>query len=184
MNLFNSMICILLVLSACQPPQDNAANEAFDTNSKVVMAYIEGYKSENLDYDAWYADDVIIRGTSFGDKDSLSLDDIKAMDKMFLGAFDLQLLTDPVLLPGVSVDTKKVDGSVRYYGDWKMIKSATDSTEEKSVIVKVYESFDFNNEGKIIFQQSYGDMTAAFDYLTDNDEDEDDEDENDLEDED
>lgn len=172
MKLLNSMICALLILGACQQPQDNTANEAFEKNSKVIMAYIEGYQSENLDYDAWYADDVVIRGTGFGGPDSVSLQEIKDQDQMFLADFDLELTSEIVLLPGVDVETKKADGSVRYYGDWKMIMPATDSTEEKSVVVKVYESFDFNEEGKIVFQQSYGDMTAAFDYLVKGDEEE------------
>ncbi|MDW3209357.1 MAG: hypothetical protein R8N23_05790 [Reichenbachiella sp.] len=165
MKLLNLMICALFVLGACQPPQDNSANEAFEKNSKVIMAYIEGYQSENLDYDSWYADDVVIRGTAFGAPDSVGLQDIKEQDKMFLADFDLELTSEVVLLPGVNVDTKKADGSVRYYGDWKMIRSATDSTEEKSVVVKVYESFDFNEDGKIVFQQSYGDISAAYEYL-------------------
>ncbi|SMD32953.1 hypothetical protein SAMN04488029_1314 [Reichenbachiella faecimaris] len=169
MKLLNLMICALLVLGACQPPQDNTANEAFEANSKIIMAYIEGYQSENLDYDAWYADDVLIRGTSFGAPDSLGIEDLKAQDKEFLASFDLELMTDPVLLPGVNVDTKKADGSVRYYGDWKMILQATDSTEEKSVVVKLYESFDFNEEGKIVFQQSYGDISAAYEYIMEDD---------------
>ncbi|WP_420582982.1 hypothetical protein [Reichenbachiella sp.] len=165
MKLLNSTICTLLVLGACQPPQDNASNEAFERNSKVIEAYVEGYQTEKLNYDVWYADDVVILGTGFGGPDSVSLQQIKDQDKMFLADFDLELTTDLVLLPGVDVETKKADGSVRYYGDWKMIMQATDSTEEKSVVVKVYESFDFNEEGKIVFQQSYGDMSAAFDYL-------------------
>lgn len=165
MKQLNTMIGILLVLGACQPTVDNSASEAFEKNSKVIKAYVDGYVAENIDYEALYADDAIIRGTSFGAPDTLSIEDMKAQDEEFLAAFDLELVTELVLLPGVNVDTKKADGSVRYYGDWKLIIPATDSTEERSVVVKLYESFDFNEEGKIAFQQSYGDISAAFDYL-------------------
>jgi spore coat protein CotH len=55
-----------------------------------------------------------------------------------------------------------VDGSVRYYGQWKVTKSATDSTEATSVVIPLYSSFDFDADGKLLYQQNYGDFTAAF----------------------
>ena len=54
-------------------------------------------------------------------------------------------------LPGVNPQTKAVDGSVRGYFEWNISKAATDSTEAKSVRVKVYESFDFNPDGEIMY---------------------------------
>jgi hypothetical protein len=54
---------------------------------------------------------------------------------------------------------------VRYYGQWEVTKSATDSTEASSVIIPIYASYDFDDDGKIRYQQTYGDMTAAFESL-------------------
>ncbi|MBG7631351.1 MAG: hypothetical protein IZT56_13100, partial [Bacteroidetes bacterium] len=70
-----------------------------------------------------------------------------------------------VLLPGVDADTKLADGSVRYYSNWEITKTATDSTEAKSGILKMYESFDFDKDGKIIYQQTFGDFTGLMMHL-------------------
>ena len=43
--------------------------------------------------------------------------------------------------------------------------TATDATAEASVIIPIYSSFDFDGEGKILFQQNFGDFTAAFNSL-------------------
>lgn len=59
------------------------------------------------------------------------------------------------------------DRSVRGYFKWNITKPATDSTEEKSVDVKIYESFDFNAEGKIDWTQVYANMQAAYAALED-----------------
>jgi len=48
---------------------DNSANEAFEKNSQTVLAILEGFQSENLDY-SQYADDFVMRDTGFGTKDS------------------------------------------------------------------------------------------------------------------
>jgi len=104
--------------------------------------------------------------TGFGSKDSLGLDELMKMDKQMWATYDFKLLTNPpVLLPGVNPDTKKPDGSVRHYSDWEVTLPATDSTEAKSGKIKLYESFDFDAEGKILFQQVYGDFTGLMMYL-------------------
>lgn len=166
MKLLNSMICALLVLGACQPPQDNTANEAFEANSKIVIKYLDGFQNENVDYSI-FAENALIRGTGFGESDSISVADVMEQNKKGWARFDFKLITDPVvLLPGVNVATKKVDGSVRYYGDWEISIAATDSTDARSGIIKGYESFDFDENGKIVFQQFYGDITGIFWALT------------------
>jgi hypothetical protein len=161
-----------LFFVACQPPAenapevDNSGQEAFERNSKTVMAFLEGYQNENLDYNSIYSENVILRLTHFGSKDSLDLEGMMKNDAQGWANHDFELLADPVvLLPGVNTETKMVDGSVRYYGDWMVTRSATDSTEAKSGIVRLYESFDFDEEGKIIYQQYYGDLTGLNMYL-------------------
>jgi len=159
----------------CQPKADNSANEAFEKNSKTVLSVLEGFQNENLDYQAYYATDYVSLDTGFGaEKDSMSLDETIANDKQFMAMFDFKLLNDPVvLLPGVNAETKMADGSVRYYGNWEVTLPATDSTEAKSAVLKMYSSFDFNEEGKIRYEQGYGDFTGIMQYLMasdDNDE--------------
>jgi hypothetical protein len=157
-------LCILFV--GCAPAPDNSAIEAFEKNSKTVMSYLEGFQNESLDYSTLYSDDMVLRGTSFGAPDSISLEEIMGFNKDTWERYDFELVTDPlVLLPGVDVDTKLADGSVRYYAVWKVTKPGTDSTEAKSGEIKLYESFDFDDDGKIVFQQYYADGTGLFTYL-------------------
>lgn len=145
---------------SCTAPVDNSANEAFEKNSKTVLANLQGWQNENTDY-SMYADDFVMLETGVGaEKDTLTLSEIKETDKKMWEIYDFKMLNEPVLLPGVNADTKRPDGSVRHYSMWKVTRSATDSTEAKSGVIKLYESFDFNPEGKIIYQQVYGDFTG------------------------
>ena len=159
--LFLSMLFI-----ACQPKTDNMANEAFEKNSKTVLTNLEGWQNENLDY-SMYAKDFAMLETGFGaPKDSLNLDEMMASDKQMWATFDFKLLNaPPVLLPGVNPDTKLPDGSVRYYSRWEVTVPATDSTAAKTGVIKLYESYDFDAEGKIRYQQVYGDFGGLMNYL-------------------
>jgi len=162
-----TILCLTFLFIACQPAADNSANEAFEKNSKTVLAALEGFQNENLDHQAYYATDFVSLVTGFGaDKDSLNLDESIASDKEIWKILDFKLLNDPVvLLPGVNAETKMADGSVRYYGDWEVTRTATDSTEARSGVLKIYSSFDFDEEGKIIYEQGYGDFSGIMRYL-------------------
>ncbi len=177
-----TIFCLTFLFIACQPASDNSANEAFEENSKTVLAVLEGFQNENLDHQAYYATDFVGLVTSFGaDKDSLSLDESIESDKQNWKILDFKLLDDPVvLLPGVNAETKMADGSVRYYGDWEVTLPATDSTEARSGVLKIYSSFDFNEEGKIINEVGYGDFTGIIRYLMSADDDDNDDDDDDA----
>jgi hypothetical protein len=162
-----TLLCASILFVSCQPQQDNSANEAFEKNSKTALANIKGFQNENLDY-SMYADDFILRDTGFNGKDSIDKETMVKYDKELWKSYDFKMLTEPVLLPGVNTETKQPDGSVRHYSDWEVTRTATDSTEAKSGVIKLYESFDFNTEGKIIFQQTYGDFTGLMTYLNSN----------------
>ncbi|MDO9274570.1 MAG: hypothetical protein Q7T92_03355 [Lutibacter sp.] len=161
-----SILFLSMLFIACQPKTDNSANEAFEKNSKTVMANIEGWQNENIDY-AVYSKDFAMLETGFGaPKDSLNLDEVKANDKQMWATFNFKLLTSPlVLLPGVNAQTKLADGSVRHYSSWEVTLPATDSTAAKSGVIKLYESFDFDAEGKIRYQQVYGDFGGLMGHL-------------------
>ncbi|MBT8186770.1 MAG: hypothetical protein HKP38_08540 [Croceitalea sp.] len=159
------MMCIGLLALSCKNEANAEAIEAFEKNSQTVLANLEGWQNENLDYSV-YADDFAMMETAFGaEKDSMNLEEMKVADKMMWETYDFEMLEDPVLLPGVNQDTKMADGSVRHYSQWRIIKPATDSTEAKSGLIRLYESFDFDENGKIRYQQVYGDFTGIMTYL-------------------
>lgn len=161
------MIILSVFLTGCQPPADNGVNEAFEKNSKAVLKYIDGFQNENLDYSIYAKKLRVVRGTSFNSKDSTTLAEFMANDRMGWAKYDFKLITPINLLPGVDAETKKADGSVRYYGTWEVTLQETDTTEAKSATIRLYESFDFDKEGKIVYQAYYGDGTGLFKHLED-----------------
>ncbi len=170
MKIMYSVLCIALLVVGCkaEPEIDNSANELFEKNSKTALKSMLDWESESPDYTI-YADDAVAYNTYFGaEKDSMMIhsDEVKEQDKSFLAKYDFELLTNPpIFLPGVNSVTKKPDGSVRYYGTWRVTLSATDSTEAKTGVIKLYESFDFDADGKIAVQQGYGDYSGLMMYL-------------------
>jgi len=174
MKIIYSILCLSILFVGCKTETETAPDaeaeinveEVFAKNSQTVLDNLKGWENENVDYSAYAADFVMAQTTFGAEKDSLSLDEMKAEDIRTLEALDFKLLTDPpVLLPGVNADTKKVDGSVRHYCKWEVTRPATDSTEARVGVIKIYESFDFNEEGKIIYQQLYGDFTGIVMHL-------------------
>lgn len=168
MKIMYSMLCLALLIVGCKTEPDNLANELFAKNSETALKSIVDWENETPDYSI-YADDAVAYSTYFGaENDSIMMqsEESKARDKSFLAKYDFKLLTNPpVFLPGVNADTKLPDGSVRYYGVWEVTFPATDSTEAKSGIIKLYESFDFDANGKIAVQQGYGDYSGLMTYL-------------------
>lgn len=168
MKIMYSMLCLALLIIGCKEAPDNSLNELFAKNSETALKSMLDWESETPDYSI-YADNAVAYSTYFGaEKDSIMMqsDESKARDKSFLAKYDFKLLTNPPqFLPGVNSDTKLPDGSVRYYGAWEVTLPATDSTESKSGIIKLYESFDFDADGKISVQQGYGDYSGLMMYL-------------------
>ena len=168
MKFIYSILCLSIVFAACEEKHedhDYSAHDKFVKNSETVMANLKNWESETVDY-SQYAADFVMAGTGQGSPDSLSLDDMKKMDAEFLAKYDFKIVSDSInLLPGVDPETKKMDGSVRYYLDWEVTLSATDSTEARSGIIHFYESFDFNEDGKIVNQVGYGDFGGLMGHL-------------------
>ncbi len=160
-----SILSIAILFSACNPPEDNSAKEAFERNSQTVLAYLTDWQSESLDYDKYFSDNAYYRPTAIGTPDSLSIDQMKEEDKIGWATFDFQMPENIQFLPGVNAETKEMDGSVRYYGDWTISWAATEDSEAGSVVVKVYDSFDFDENGKIVFVQTYGDWGGITKYM-------------------
>ncbi len=156
-----------LVTGCQQQTEDgaNAAQKAFDRNSQTIKKMISDWENENLDYSV-YAEDFYMLPTYFGAEDSISLEEMKVADEENFTYMDYELVNDLILLPGVNPETKEMNGSVRFYGTWKATLAATDSTPAKSSLIDMYHTFEFNDEGKIINEQSYGDFGGIQSWLT------------------
>jgi len=129
----------------------------YEKNCETVLAYENAFCQENIDYEKFYSDKAIIKGTMLGDKDSMFVADRKVAHQELWKKYDFSMSPlDP--LPGVNPETKKMDGSVRMYFDITI----TLTENGNSVTMPMYNSFDFDDEGKILYLQYYGDFTSAF----------------------
>ena len=156
------VLSIMIFVSSCNSNvSDEVSNDSFskifEENSNTVIAYEEAFCKENIDYEKFYSEKAVIKGTILGDKDSLFVADRKVAHQELWQKYDFSMSPlDP--LPGVNLETKKMDGSVRMYFDITI----TLSENGNSVTIPMYNSFDFDDEGKILYLQYYGDFTAAF----------------------
>lgn len=133
----------------------------FEENCKTVSNYFEDFISEEVDYNKYYATNAIIKGTLLGSKDSITVDEHKAGHSNLFPKYDFSYKAPLVLLPGVNPETKEMDGSVRFY--FSLNVTVTES--QKSVSIPMYESFDFDENGKFLLQQYYGDITGYINSL-------------------
>ena len=129
----------------------------YEKNCETVLAYENAFCQENINYEKFYSEKAIIKGTMLGDKDSMFVADRKIAHQELWKKYDFSMSPlDP--LPGVNPETKKMDGSVRMYFDITI----TLTENGNSVTMPMYNSFDFDDEGKILYLQYYGDFTSAF----------------------
>ena len=135
-------------------------NETFLKNSETMQALFESFAAEAVDYSR-FSNDVVFKGTLLNSPDSLNLDQVKEIHKGFFAKYDVKHLGEFNYLQGVNPETGDADGSVRMYYNMEV----TNSSNEKSVVIPIYESFDFNSEGKAIYVQWYSDWTASLESI-------------------
>ena len=163
-------ITALSALAVGCMPAENETSEVqamYEANCATVTTALENFQNETADYSMYNQESFWARPTRFNPTkgDSVTLDELKESNIEGWAMMDYELVSDLKFLSGVDAATNMMDGSVRYYGVWKVTRTATDSVEAKSCTIPLYSSFDFDAEGKILFQQNYGDFTAAFNSL-------------------
>ena len=156
------LLTSILFFSACNseaPVEEKSDNisKIFKENCETVIAYETAFCEESIDYEIFYSENAIIKGTMLGDKDSMYVADRMIAHQELWQKYDFSMSPlNP--LPGVNPETKKMDSSVRMYFDITI----TLTENGNSVTMPMYNSFDFDDEGKIIYLQYYGDFTYAF----------------------
>ncbi len=171
MRLFQFPIALIpaffvFAFSSCDSPSSEVS-ATFDANAATIAHVFADFQAEDDHFFTHFAEDAYWAGTSLNAPDSIALADVAPKYRELWGKYDYTLTEEANFLPGVNPVSKETDGSVRGYFKWNITKAATDSTEQKSVNVKVYESFDFNAEGKIVWTQVYANMQAAYAALED-----------------
>ena len=133
------------------------ADQKFLTNCSTVQGYLDDFVNESIDYKKYFNDTCKIRGTYFNSEGPMSVDDRVSAHKQMWAKYDFAISDSINFLPGVSSETKEMDGSVRFYFDW----TVNNTLSGKSITLPIYMSFDFDNDGKINFYQFFGDISSA-----------------------
>ena len=155
-------LSVILFVSSCSSDvslvaKDENIYKIFKENCETVIAYETAFCEEIIDYEIFYSENAIIKGTMLGDKDSMYVADRMIAHQELWQKYDFSMSPlNP--LPGVNSETKKMDGSVRMYFDITI----TLTENGNSITMPMYNSFDFDDEGKILYLQYYGDFTSAF----------------------
>ena len=157
------LLTIFALLSSCKSDVNvqfdiTDVNQKFLDNCETVQSYLDDFVNESIDYKKYFNDTCKIRGTSFNSEGPMTVEDRMSRHKKLFPKYDFAISDSINFLPGVNAETKQVDGSVRFYFNWTIINSEN----SKSVTIPLYMSFDFDENGKFIFQQHFGDISAAF----------------------
>ena len=157
------LLTIFTLLSSCKSDVNvqfeiTDANQKFLDNCETVQSYLDDFVNESIDYKKYFNDTCKIRGTSFNSEGPMTVDDRMSRHEKLFPKYDFAISDSINFLPGVNAETKQLDGSVRFYFNWTIINSEN----SKSVTIPLYMSFDFDENGKFIFQQHFGDISSAF----------------------
>ena len=160
------LLAVIICISACNTSVEvELANDKvstiFEKNCETVKEYNNAFCKEDVDYEKFYATNAIVKGTTLGAKDSMNVEDHKVAHQEMWQKYDFSTSQPLNLLPGVNSETKEMDGSVRLYFNLTI----TLTENEKSITIPMYESYDFDEDGRIVFLQFYGDLTSAMLFL-------------------
>ena len=161
-----SYILMFFLFFSCQNNEkanynNENLNQTFKKNCQTVQSYLNDFVKENIDYKKYYNDTCEIRGTYFNSTGSMSVQDRISTHKQMWSKYDFKISDSIEYLPGVNAKTKQIDGSVRFYFDW----TTTNSENNKSITIPLYMSFDFDDEGRFVYLQFFGDISSAISSL-------------------
>lgn len=161
-----SYILMFFLFFSCQNNEkanynNENLNQTFKKNCQTVQSYLNDFVKENIDYKKYYNDTCEIRGTYFNSTGSMSVQDRISTHKQMWSKYDFKISDSIEYLPGVNAKTKQIDGSVRFYFDW----TTTNSENNKSITIPLYMSFDFDDEGRFVYLQFFGDISCAISSL-------------------
>ena len=158
-----SLILILGVAvgwAACSTP--DPTHMAFVENAKTVESIFRAFEAEDsVAFWSAFADHAVWRGTGVNAPTTLSRNTMEAAYGKYWEEFDYRIAYDLEFQPGVHPESQLPNGSVNGMFLWEVSKDQPDGTR-RSVQLWIYESFDFNAEGEIVFTQVFSDLASAY----------------------
>ena len=148
-------------LAACSSSNPNSLT--FVRNAETVERVFRAFEAEDGEaFWAEFANTAVWRGTGVNAPTTLSREKMQGVYDAFWGEFDYEIVGDLHFQPGVNPETQLPNGSVNGMFLWEVSRMAPDSSERRSVQLWIYESFDFSDEGQIVFTQVFSDLASAY----------------------
>lgn len=158
---------LALGLFSCSPA--NPTTIAFARNAETVERVFRAFEAEDEEtFWAEFADSAVWRGTGVNAPTTLSREKMQGVYNTLWDEFDYEIVDDLHFRPGVNPETQLPNGSVTGMFLWEVSRMVPDSSERRSVQLWIYESFDFNEEGQIVFTQVFSDLASAYRKLREN----------------
>ena len=138
------------------------ASLAFVRNAQTVETVFRAFEAEDAGafWDG-FAETAVWRGTGVNAPTTLSRKKMRSVYDAFWAEFDYELMEPPHFLPGVDHETQQPNGSVNGMFLWEVAKTAEDGSR-RTVQLWIYECFDFNDDGEIVFTQVFSDLASAY----------------------
>lgn len=155
---------VLSLFFACAAPPPSAQDK-FEANAATVAQVFADFEAESDAFFTHFAPDAVWQGTGLDAPETVTLEQVRKKYQGAWSKYDYELISEVDFLPSVDPVSKELDGTVCGYFEWNISKPATDSTDMKSVRIRVYESFRFNEAGEIVYTQVYGNLVAGYQFL-------------------
>ena len=151
---------VMALLAACGSANPNSMT--FVGNAQTVERVFRAFEAEDSTaFWAEFAETAVWRGTGVNAPTTLSREKMGEVYGKFWAEFDYEIVGDLHFLPGVNPETQLPNGSVNGMFLWEVSRTDEDG-QRRAVQLWIYESFDFNEEGQIVFTQVFSDLASAY----------------------
>ena len=151
---------VMALLAACGSANPNSMT--FVGNAQTVERVFRAFEAEDSTaFWTEFAETAVWRGTGVNAPTSLSRQKMGEVYGTFWAEFDYKIVGDLHFLPGVNPETQLPNGSVNGMFLWEVSRRDEDG-QRRAVQLWIYESFDFNEEGQIVFTQVFSDLASAY----------------------
>ena len=163
MHLTSGLASLGLALGLFSCSSADPTSLTFVRNAETVERVFRAFEAEDGEaFWTEFAETAVWRGTGVNAPTTLSREKMQDVYDAFWGEFDYTIVGDLHFQPGVNPETQLPNGSVNGMFLWEVSRMAPDSSERRSVQLWIYESFDFNEEGQIVFTQVFSDLASAY----------------------